>query len=323
MKKLLLVLVVVALSSFLFVGCIPSAPDGGEGEGEGEVCPTLDIGAVPVAGINYVKGDLEDSYALDYAIIFDVPTEGVNVYIRGEYSAGTPEAGTLGVSLIPFPNADKTVYSGSVPIDVLAQFFLAWEELSCNAYVISIEACDGECICEYPFVVDWIPPIAGIEFALTLDEPGYGTLTIDSAFCDIDDPCDPETVYCCEEECSGLASWNIDLYTDVPFDECCELITEADGPCTPGMGIFWDECHGTDCAAIACEFNCIPLSDDLTLYVVFTLEDNVGHITQYYGTIDLSLPDSVVVSEFQNCDFSDTPSVVDILGWDCTYLCGE
>ncbi|HDK27457.1 MAG TPA: hypothetical protein ENG48_10290 [Candidatus Atribacteria bacterium] len=37
MKKLLLVLTVVVLASFLFVGCVPTTPAEGEGEGEGEV----------------------------------------------------------------------------------------------------------------------------------------------------------------------------------------------------------------------------------------------------------------------------------------------
>ena len=39
MKKLLLVLLVAALASFLFVGCMPVTPSEGEGEGEAEICP--------------------------------------------------------------------------------------------------------------------------------------------------------------------------------------------------------------------------------------------------------------------------------------------
>jgi TolB protein len=37
MKKLLLVLLVIALAVSLFVGCIPVIPDEGEGEGEGKI----------------------------------------------------------------------------------------------------------------------------------------------------------------------------------------------------------------------------------------------------------------------------------------------
>jgi len=59
MKKLLLVLLVVALASFLFVGCLPTTPAEGEGEGEGEGEPTVtvEIGdSVVLNGKTYVKG---------------------------------------------------------------------------------------------------------------------------------------------------------------------------------------------------------------------------------------------------------------------------
>ena len=48
MKKLLLVLLVVAMAAFLFVGCLPTTPPAeGEGEGEGETVVTVEIeGAV-------------------------------------------------------------------------------------------------------------------------------------------------------------------------------------------------------------------------------------------------------------------------------------
>ena len=37
MRKLLLVLLVVTLAAFLFIGCLPATPTEGEGEGEGEI----------------------------------------------------------------------------------------------------------------------------------------------------------------------------------------------------------------------------------------------------------------------------------------------
>ena len=43
MKKLLLVLLVVTLASFLFVGCLPTTPTEGEGEGEGEAEPAVTV----------------------------------------------------------------------------------------------------------------------------------------------------------------------------------------------------------------------------------------------------------------------------------------
>ena len=324
MKKLLLVLMVVAMASFLFVGCLPGVTPG-EGEGEGEVevplCPTVGIGAVVVDGISYVKGEWYED--LEYTITFAELTEGVNVYIRGAYSAGTPGVGTLGISLILFPDADKKVYSGTIPFSLLEEFFLGWYEY-CTPYVISVVSCEGECICEYPFKVDWLAPEAGIVFELSGEDccPPDETLTIKSAFFDDPAPCDPVDEYCCVEDCSGLASWKISLYSAVPFDECCDPIIPEDDPCVEPEDILIKECEGTDCEAI----ECIIVCDDFTgydaaspIYVVFTLEDNVGHTTEYYGTVYRDTAESVVVTEFTECDFSDTGTVNtnDILGYDC------
>lgn len=323
MKKLLLVLMVVAMASFLFVGCLPGVVDNGDDDGDGDVagvCPTVDIGAVDVAGISYVKGEEDEDLA--FTITFAEPTEGVNVYLRGAYSAGTPDVGTLGISLLPFPDADKKVYSGTIPFGLLEEFFLSWHE-DCTPYVISVVACGGECICEYPFKVDWLAPKAGVVFELTVEDeetccpPENDTLTIKSAFWDDPAPCDPADEYCCEEDCSGLKSWEITLYDDVPFDECCDPVTG--GPCDP-VDIVIDSCSGTDCAAIECVFACIDFSlydEESPMYVVFTLEDKVDHITQYYGTIYNDTGEHVLVTEFDDCDFSDTGAEVDVLGWDC------
>jgi len=58
MKKLFLVLLVVALVSFLFVGCVPVTPSEGEGEGEGECESVLLINYPMDPGIP--GGDLFD-----------------------------------------------------------------------------------------------------------------------------------------------------------------------------------------------------------------------------------------------------------------------
>jgi len=62
MKKLLLVLLVVTLASFLLIGCTPTTPTEGEGEGEGETeFLTIAVdGAVLIDGIKYVSGGTHD-----------------------------------------------------------------------------------------------------------------------------------------------------------------------------------------------------------------------------------------------------------------------
>ena len=83
MKKLLLVLLVVALASFLFVGCLPTTPAEGEGEGEGEVgiCPTVSVTSqVAVGGKNYIKGGTQT-----ITVTFAVPTEPVSVYVGNAF----------------------------------------------------------------------------------------------------------------------------------------------------------------------------------------------------------------------------------------------
>ena len=87
MKKLLLVLLVVALAALLFVGCLPTTPAEGEGEGEGEgECETtVEVdGAVVVDGKTYVSCGNHD-----ITVTFCAPVVGgVSAYITecsGDY----------------------------------------------------------------------------------------------------------------------------------------------------------------------------------------------------------------------------------------------
>ncbi|PKP59531.1 hypothetical protein CVT91_06570 [Candidatus Atribacteria bacterium HGW-Atribacteria-1] len=322
MKKLLLVLLVVALASFLLVGCLPGVVvDDGDGDGDDEVvsgCPTIDIGAVEVNGVAYIKGDWDEDF-VDFTITFAEPTEGVEVYIIPEYSEGFTGLGTYGLAVLTTADPTKKVYTGRIPVELFDEW---WYWSYCSLFSITVVSCDGDCVCSYPFKVDWDAPKAGITFELSAEDccPPAETLTISSAFIE-GTGCAPADEYCCEEDCSGLASWKIDIYKDVPFDDCCDPVTVADDPCADPVNNYFGGCSGTDCAAIECEFACIDFTGydvDHPLYVVFTLEDNVGHKTEYYGTIYRDTAESVVVTEFANCDFTDVePSEVDVLGWDC------
>ena len=119
MKKLFLVLLVITLASFLFVACLPTTPAEGEGEGEGEgECETtVEIdGAVIVDGKTYVSGGNHT-----ITVTFCAPVVGgVSAYITecwGDYSQdGVDKSepnGNGGVGVVLFPNADRTVWTGS------------------------------------------------------------------------------------------------------------------------------------------------------------------------------------------------------------------
>ena len=76
MKKLLLVLMVVAMASFLLVGCLPGigvdGDDDGDGDGDGEVVPvtmTIEDEYKSTTGVTYV------GCAKDVTVTFPTPVE--------------------------------------------------------------------------------------------------------------------------------------------------------------------------------------------------------------------------------------------------------
>ncbi|HZK41259.1 MAG TPA: hypothetical protein VFC91_06885, partial [Atribacterota bacterium] len=111
MKKLLLVLLVVVLASFLLVGCTPTVPTEGEGEGEVEVV------GVTVAIADSVKvGDYTCVSAGDHTITvtFSAPvaevvtaniTECTGIYSKQEDAVGT--------SVVFSPDATNKIWTGT------------------------------------------------------------------------------------------------------------------------------------------------------------------------------------------------------------------
>jgi hypothetical protein len=274
MKKLLLVLLVVALASFLFVGCLPTTPaEGeGEGEGEGEATVTVVIGdSVVLNGKTYVKGG-SHSITVTFA---EAVTGNVSAVITD--CGGNYKATAVNTAVVLFPDAEKKVWTGS------GTFGLGYDTSSecCASYVQvkSGECLDEVCI-EFPVIVDKAKPFAQIK--VTADE------------C----PCDSEVIVhfdsttssstcatsaeCCGDDCSALASWAIDLYKTNPFDICC------DTPCVEPIA----SCSGVGCA-IDCDTACLKTSDsavsgapaDGLYFVVTTLLDEVGNKTRYYSKI--------------------------------------
>jgi len=271
MKKLLLVLLVVALAAFLFVGCLPTTPTEGEGEGEGEVeiCPTVAVTSQVVVGTKtYIKAGLQT-----ITVTFAVPTEPVSVYV----ATALKLVPTAAEEVVMYANAAKTVYTGTV-------LFAG----TCDEGYIYVETCDACAYCKYPYKVDGVGPASEITIAsskcvcegitLTFKTPTQSTL------CGV-------TGVCCGDYCSGFASYAIDLYASDPFNLCCDI------PCiTPAYS-----CTAGVACPIDCTLTCITGGTtllDKTYWVVASLLDKVGNRTRYYAKVVLDTDSIVSVTEF-------------------------
>jgi hypothetical protein len=273
MKKLLLVLLVVTLASFLFVGCLPTTPTEGEGEGEGEgeagICPTLSITSqVTAGGKNWIKGGVQT-----LTVTFAVPTEPVTVIVGGDLRVMADK------EVVMYPNADKTVYTGTTEFGA---------EATCGEAYIYVETCDACAPCKYPYTVDSLPPTATVDVCVDPAACDGCILTFSSTVTEGDCADDTDN---CDDACSGLASWSIDLYDEYPFEECC-LVSCA-------------EPIESDSGVCPISFTTAALTKLTPYYVVVTLVDNVGNSTSFGSQVTLA--------------DTDTCSVVTITPWtdDC------
>jgi hypothetical protein len=255
------------------VGCIPVTPGEGEGEGEGEVeiCPTVAVsGQAVVGGKTYIKGGKQT-----ITVTFAVPTEPVSVYVGNDLK--TDEVPLPGWEVVMYGNADKTVYTGTFTFTKIAGD-------DCTPGYIYVDTCDACAYCKYPYIVDTLPPASQIKIASGTCTCAGVTLTFKTPTQTV--TCD--TPVCCGDDCSGFASYAIDLYTADPFDTCCDV------PCeTPAYS-----CSGGACP-IDCTLTCIAAGTTVsgyetkTYYVVATLLDNVGNRQRYYATVKVDT-DSIV-----------------------------
>ena len=264
MKKLLLVLFVVILASFLFTGCIPVTPGEGEGEGEGECEVTVEIdGAVVVDDKTYIARGTHT-----ITVTFCAPVvgwvSGYITYCSGDYSKENKVEN--GTEVIFFPNEDRTVWTGS------GSFSDSFSPC-CASYVeIYAGECEEEACIWFPIIVDSEYPYSLIEVEVEDCECAGCTISFESyAFT----PDCEDLVTLCDDNCSGLASWSILLYDGEPFDECCDPSI-----CEEPIG----SCSGTSCP-IECVTDCLTAG---TYYAVVTLVDAVGNETVYYAKIVLS-----------------------------------
>jgi hypothetical protein len=171
-----------------------------------------------------------------------------------------------------------------------------------NAVLIAVSGVCEELCAAKSVVVDSSKPYAELKAKVAeCDcEDGYA-LTITS---DWEAETECETFPgCCGDAGSGLASWNIKIYHDYPWDACCEpdpcvvpnvekdgticpititkeCIDEVFVPDVSGSGGHWEDFF------------------DSNYWVIATLTDNVGNVMNYYGeVVNVSNPDGALGGE--------------------------
>jgi len=298
MKKLLLVLTVVAMASFLLVGCLGegTVADDDDGDGDGttpvvtEICPTVSVTSeITVEGKTYIQdGDQT------ITVTFAVPTEPLSVYIgfglRDKIDLGDLLGDLLGTEVVMTANADKTEYTGTFE-------FGEMEEQGCSEAYIYVETCDTCAACKYPYTVDPDSPYVKLEVTVSgeLEDCPCGGCAITVSSVTEESTCDPDVV-CCGDDCSGLASWSFRLFDDYPWNVCCD--TGCEDPA------FEDS--GTDCPIT---FTTDCLAPD-TYYAVLNLVDNVGNETNVAGAFELLDTDDCILAFVEltlpeECDYDN------------------
>jgi len=272
MKKLLLVLMVVALASFLFVGCVPTVVDDGDDVvDDGTVvamCPTVSVATeVEISGVKYIKGG-----SRVITVTFTVPTEPVSVYVGNDLKV----APTTSTEVVMYANADKTVYTGTTAFSTTVGD-------DCNEAYIYVDTCLDCDFCKFPYTVDNQGPCSSIKiYEYPTTGCSCGGLNLRFVTPSAASEC-VITSYC-GDYCSGLDTYTVDLYSANPFGTCCDI------PCISPKAT----CSGTGCD-IDCTLSCfnpndyftISGTDSKTFYGVVTLLDKVANKTRYYAQIDL------------------------------------
>ena len=297
MKKLLLILLVVALAAFLLVGCIPSTPSEGEGEGEGEVeiCPTVAVTSqATVAGKTYIKGGSQT-----ITVTFAVPTAPVSVYVGPSIAKSLPVGVPETAAEVIMHTTDNKVYTGTSTFTG-----------DCDEDYIYVLTCDACAPCKYPYIVDTDKPFIGEVEICAEDCVCEGvSLSFTGKKTEDCDPCDPK-VYC-GDCCSGFASWTIGIYNKMPFDACC------DTPCYEPIDSGSGDCQIDWTSSVCLTATAGTDPKTRTVYALITALDNVGNKTKWLveitikykedGTLDCILYGPLVVYDKDGKPCVDTP----------------
>jgi len=303
MKKFLVLLLVVTLAAFVFVGCdlIPSEGEG-EGEGEGPI-PAVAVqvaGQVAVGGKTYVKSGNHD-----ITVTLSTPAKGyVTAYVTdcvGDYSKQYNNNYT-----VLFPNADNTVWSGSAFFGCCEGFEPGSDcQPGCTPCCASgIVVVIGECdTCEYffPVIVDSEAPKVDLEVRFvqcTSCDPcdpqdGY---KMEWRVPNTGDTCDPD--FCCGDDCSGIKEWTMYIDKD-PCGGPCETIT---GTGCPVEGV-------TSCSCLIAKEG-----ETMEYTIEFEMEDHVGNKLEAEWVVEIdSYGDIYLNGDYVGDEWTQVLECVEVL----------
>ena len=367
MKKLLLVLMVVALAAFLLVGCIPTTPADGDGEGAGNgggialpaitIADSVTLGTTPAKA--YVRAGKKYEVTITFAEAVPVG-HNVSAWIERSLLKTLPTTIPEWAEPIALYSADNITFKGETIFS---------GGCSCTEDYIYVSYGDPCCpqVAKAPFVVDNDAPYAcmlveiaetctpdspsttnfyKLSFTAKFDEqdlsgwpganPGWCTFGADECFC---------TTGCCGDGCSGLKSWQIDIYAQQPYDSCCKIscakLVQSSGEVTGCPIEYTTDClittegiDGSTWMAAAAIYNGtgLPFGGNYYYFAIVTLKDYVGHSTTYHAKIDFDpiICDFPHVLEYQPvtqgttmcCETFNCPDWVtepDVCGVDCFY----
>jgi hypothetical protein len=309
MKKLLLVLMVVAMASFLFVGCLPGVVDNGDDDNGDDVVVTTTVeiaDSVVLDGKTYVAAG---THAI--TVTFAAPIAG-NVLVGITGCSGDYKAAGSPVNVVMFPDSTRKIWTGSGSFAVGTDV----DALCCASYVeVAAGECDPETCIVFPVIVDPVGPFAELKATTIACDCATGDqLKITSDWTVAADECEDATVGCCGDYCSGLASWTLDIYDEDPFGVCC-----APDPCITA----YKSCTGTACPVeclTECDEDFFATTGTKDYYVIVTMTDEVDNSTTYYGMLVVDT-DSIVsfhdyVVDSTTCVWTECDDANDILG-DC------
>jgi thiol-disulfide isomerase/thioredoxin len=123
MKKLLLILLIIGLTAYLFAGCTPTVPSEGEGEGEGEeeVSRVVMVelfsqdGCASCAKVEPILEQLADEYDRSEVILLEERAYGPYSLneIRDRYNWYLPSSSDRGTPNILFNGLNQRIHGGS------------------------------------------------------------------------------------------------------------------------------------------------------------------------------------------------------------------
>jgi hypothetical protein len=189
---------------------------------------------------------------------------------------------TDAVEIVMYPDADKKVYTGEY------RFGTAGVVNDCVTGYIYVSTCGTCAPCKFAYIVDEEAPCSKIKI---YEGTNCSCGGFDIVF---EGGTNPSCATCCNDYCTALDEYTIELYKSNPFDVCCDV------PCVAPIA----SCSGTGCE-IDCTMLCVDISayttaDSKDFYLVATLNDKVGNARRYYAKVKIDSDDILTVQEFMN-----------------------